>query len=280
MLNTKQALREDFYLRLIQLNREGLSKLMAFIKKKIKFEQETLIGELEKALEQLVNTESIHEKESMFQVVCSMISLGRSSFSTNNYKVNYERAQSRIKDIKSWIPQSTVFYLDVGGGDGEITSCIALRKKLHKSNVISLDIHLPTKRFDNITYLDNWDCKELSHRNRYDLITCFESIHHFGEHTDNILHNIYNLLSPRGLLIIREHDVSSEQVSVISYLEWVHLTYTLVNNEHLQSLTPSCYRSNSELEELMIKVGFVKVGCKHLKDMFHNYVAAYKKYIS
>lgn len=201
------------------------------------------------------------------------------------------RAESRIKNIATWLePYKGKKYLDIGCSEAGITEAvadylniidkpgyayatdIALSKNLPKDNEIIFSTNTP----DNLDYPDK----------KFDLITAFMALHHFT-HVPQMINEMYRVLKPKGILIIREHD--SNDPAFAAFLDFVHLMYaTILHNED----DPKCFLTQNETfyntrevwtDELK-KYGFKFMGYIDSKnprtngmDLFRSYYGKYQR---
>jgi 2-polyprenyl-3-methyl-5-hydroxy-6-metoxy-1,4-benzoquinol methylase len=123
----------------------------------------------------------------------------------DNYSVGFMRPMLEKIDIP---PAS---YLDIGGGNGSKTVAIAkLIGIKQKQNVVTLDI---TKNANNPAIIqlvyDGVNLPAQLAGRKFDLITCFQVIHHVPlANRPAFLTMLKSLLAPSGHLIVREHDIS------------------------------------------------------------------------
>jgi ubiquinone/menaquinone biosynthesis C-methylase UbiE len=133
-------------------------------------------------------------------------------------------------------------FLDIGCGNGEITSEIA--KVLKIANCYGADVIEPKSQIIRSSYkkvVDNHiDLPDYS----MDLITCFMSIHHFDQY-HQMMREIMRLLKPDGYLFIREHDVSVDNTCLINYLNQLHQQF----NGYNHGGQPIHYMSRLELKK-------------------------------
>lgn len=142
-------------------------------------------------------------------------------------------------------------YLDYGCGDGSITIRLGSQLGMHMGNVFGIDQHVCAAPFNYV------NCAALSDLSAegFDLVTAFVSFHHIKD-IARVLITIYKLLSPHGLLIIREHDCSDPKLT--KYLNLIHL-WNGVKKPHA---TPEYikYRSSAEWDRLIESAGFHNIG--------------------
>ncbi len=151
-------------------------------------------------------------------------------------------------------------YLDIGCADGSITAAIGESLGLGKDHIFGCDVRdLPPedemmkrfqfKHYDGVTlpYCDG----------SFDVITVFMVLHHIPE-IEPFLKEIVRVLRRNGVLIIREHNCTPENVRI--FLDVQHGMYALVLQPVVE--TPdfcttfqTFFRSKEEWSELLEKAG-------------------------
>ena len=172
------------------------------------------------------------------------------------------RAQSRIEDISTFISnQSINRYLDIGCGDGSITSMIGsyLRKYCNENIEINgIDVydrrkydfpHLKFKLYNGI---------QIPYEDRsFDMITVFMVLHHIDD-IYAFLNEILRVLRKGGILIIREHDVDSIQMKYIIDIQ--HELYNKVwNKKDNDDMPVTNYKSKDDWDFLIEDIGLKKI---------------------
>ena len=170
------------------------------------------------------------------------------------------RSISRIKEIEGYLPKRPKFYLDVGGGNGEIAFGIASHLHLKKRYVFVIDVGefyspLLTK------YLSFGICKRDDSiplfSNSVDLITAFQTLHHIRDLKFK-LKEIYRILSPGGKFIIREHNCENEHVASLIDVEHILYDVVLLGRDYQKTFNEYYgeYLSKFEWTNFLKKVGF------------------------
>lgn len=158
------------------------------------------------------------------------------------------RESSRQQDIFKFYNGKSKKYLDLGGGDGKITTTIGKHLKLSKQNIICADIDswLDNKHLEesseSITYVKLNDSKNSTERlpfgdGEFSLITCFQSLHHIKNNI--ILSELYRILEPGGYIIIREHDCDSNFMKILIDIE--HCIFETILKDQSENFISTYY---------------------------------------
>ena len=154
--------------------------------------------------------------------------------------VDFIRARSKYEKCKVVLQQYSkkspvVKYLDYGGSTGAITSYFAKELRLNKENAYSLDIeqwqgNIIKKDYTNIKYITIKPTDSINlDADSFDLITCFQVLHHVEEsELSRTVKDLHRLLKKGGLFIIREHDCDSDLTRLLIDIE--HTVYECVAN--------------------------------------------------
>lgn len=207
---------------------------------------------------------------------------------------NSIRGRSRVRDLQRFLPIGfkPTKYLDIGGGDGAITSAIGNMFKLSTSDVISADISQwyedEFKRTADLTYVVLEKSKPLPFaEGEFDCLTCFQTLHHV-ENAEEMIKEIARVTKKGGYLILREHDCGSQQLEMIIDIE--HSVYELVltkrkspedQKKYLETYYAK-YRSKHQWTILLQNVGFTFIKANYPvvpddKNPTRFYYAMYKK---
>jgi ubiquinone/menaquinone biosynthesis C-methylase UbiE len=201
--------------------------------------------------------------------------------------INNALKKSSKQEIKS-IGGDQYCHLDYGGNDGSVASEFAKLSKLDKTQVYSADIeswlgNTKNNKYENITYtLLNENQKLPYPTNNFDSISCLQVLHHL-EFINAHLNELYRVLKPGGILVIREHDCINESTQFLIDIE--HMIHEYVEpdvpNTKILKTYSAFYKSFTELNKLLETIGFEFV----LDDYDFNpkfnptryYFAIYKK---
>lgn len=127
-------------------------------------------------------------------------------------------------------------YLDYGCGDGTITHQIGAAYGLDTGEIFGVDIHHTDN--PNITYLKADNAVQTLDRGSFDLITAFVSLHHIPS-IERTISYLRDLLSPTGILIIREHDSDEWNPNSPEYLPmFLNLIHTWISVKEYEKCNP------------------------------------------
>lgn len=218
--------------------------------------------------------ERIQYLESLRDRLNSILSDRSGSFSR---EIQDSRANNRANLLIRMLPQGFIpeTMLDIGVGDGSITSAIQRHYDLPKDKVFGTDIVTPREE-PSFTFnlVDGIDLP--FDDNSFDLITANMVLHHVDD-LDGLLQEIRRVLRPNGYLIISEHDIlsnmNSEDISgltseewreyVSSFLDIVHLLYEVILSDPQETEPQEFeesfrrnYLSSEEWKNLLESAGF------------------------
>lgn len=218
--------------------------------------------------------ERIQYLESLRDRLNSLLSDRSGSFSR---EIQDSRATNRANLLIRMLPQDFIpeTMLDIGVGDGSITSAIQRHYDLPKDKVFGTDIVTPREE-PSFTFnlVDGSDLP--FNDNSFDLITANMVLHHVDD-LDGLLQEIRRVLRPNGYLVISEHDIlsnmNSEDISgltseewreyVSSFLDIVHLLYEVILSDPQETEPQEFeesfrrnYLSSEEWKNLLESAGF------------------------
>jgi ubiquinone/menaquinone biosynthesis C-methylase UbiE/16S rRNA G966 N2-methylase RsmD len=204
---------------------------------------------------------------------------------------NKGRTTSRINDIKYHIKHLKQHgpYLDVGCSEGCLTSCIGNYLELEKTDIHGCDI-IPEVNDDMRQF--NYKiapAESLPYKsNQFNIVSMMMSLHHVDD-IEKALREIYRVLKPGGIFLIREHNCKTEEFRL--FLIFVHYMYSVVinnevpledafgRNKKIIQRIIGRYQSKKKWNKQITAAGFVKT--KYIipkyKDMFRSYYALYQK---
>lgn len=173
------------------------------------------------------------------------------------------RGKARIRDIEIMLGKNKKFkkYLDFGTNDGEITEEIGGYFTTSLKNVYGIDVKDsmdPNTNYSKKFNFQFYDGYKIPFPDQtFDLITSFQVLHHIP-HYKKMLKEIYRVLKPNGVFIIREHDVKSKIDAYIINIQ--HFLYGLVVYKDVYSdfynEYKGYYTNKKSLLSLTKKIGF------------------------
>ncbi len=198
---------------------------------------------------------------------------------SQNNRGNY-RINSIKKYIHNWDKISPTFYLDIGCFQGDITETVGKHFNLNKFQIRGIDIKKYVEN-ENYTFTE-YNGKDIPFNDEsFDLITCFMILHHIPEENLIILLNeIYRVMIPGGILIIREHNAENNDYLL---LDTLHEFYDYVLNPlHVWNECHANYHSFSDLKKKILNAGFKSHSLpvlrgNNLENPFNNYIASFRK---
>ena len=124
--------------------------------------------------------------------------------------------------------------LDIGAGNGQITSALRNHYQLDKIDVFAIDQKLPNiVDVTAITYVNNAIPLPDS---SIDVVIMFAVLHHIPPNIRTIIMDeVFRVLSPGGYVIIREHD-SINDPNFYVFLDLLHLFWYLAEGETIDPL--------------------------------------------
>ncbi len=204
---------------------------------------------------------------------------GRSSQQWGQRKERPRYAE-RLERMNMLLPRTAEVktLLDLGCGDCTITEavrqCYGVEDKhAHGADVYPADDYKgPASVVYHNVADDHIDLPDGS----MDVITCFVSIHHF-DNLDAMLREMCRLLSPKGYLFIREHDVKNDRIR--DRVDAEHRKYEKIDNVGL----PTSYTSREELRRMLTAP---ELGLFHVGDSLYGhsnpqglYHSLFRKYV-
>ena len=172
--------------------------------------------------------------------------------------VKESRVEERISNIVALLRSrdlSPKTILDIGAGKGDITTALKQYYNLSTQDVYAIDQKLPT--ITDLTPLIYVDGKIPLPDNSIDLIIIFVVLHHIPpDIRPSIMLEIARVLSPNGVVIIREHDNDGSPDFYI-FLDLMHLFWYLAFNE---TADPLYLLSRIEIQDLFRQVGLESSG--------------------
>jgi 2-polyprenyl-3-methyl-5-hydroxy-6-metoxy-1,4-benzoquinol methylase len=210
-----------------------------------------------------------------------------------------DRGQKRVFDIfelltcltkvhgKDTVPKFTK-YLDIGAGNCEITSAIAMSLSVEEKHVYALDVESWSNKENksdtvNYVYVEHPETEDALFEHgleteSFDIITIFQTLHHM-KNAINVIKEVYGLLKPGGIVILREHDVESSTTAALCHVE--HLIYSIFADEMQLTDFFKEYYGRYFSKHILVKefesVGFHTLNGKAKNNPTHYYYQVYKK---
>jgi ubiquinone/menaquinone biosynthesis C-methylase UbiE len=192
----------------------------------------------------------------------------------NNPHTSFDRGFQRIKDLQKFnffnllTITPTFKYLDFGGGNGELTSALAKYLKLNKSNTFVTDIQSWFGSENVVEYTSYVSLRYIKtsllpfEDDSFDLVSAFQVFHHIKD-VDKSLQEIYRILKPNGLLLIREHDCDSIATRTLIDLDHSLREISLVDDIDITDFSflhtyEDKYFSMKNMTDLIIKHNFIE----------------------
>ncbi len=259
-------------------NKDDLFRLII---KTVWYNNKFIASKLEKDLKNLINDKNLND----LQVYNKINEL----YKNNKPKeTGFDRGQFRYDELNKLglfnnlkINDNTK-YLDFGGGIGDVSSSIAKNLKLKKENSFVTDIQnwlgkehtdeyvkYITYRYLKTNYLPFDD--EI-----FDLITCLQVLHHIPDKKYTIS-QLRRVISPSGILIVREHDCRDVQDRTMIDIEHSLHAYAVDEQgiDYFQNYHDN-YMSKNELANLMTEGGFELVNTFPEKGLTRYYYSVWK----
>lgn len=153
--------------------------------------------------------------------------------------------------------------LDIGGADCSIIKELGEKLNINKQNIYCTDIIYPKDYKDGYINDINFklliqDTKLPFDDNSITLVTCLMTLHHV-KNIEYLLNEIFRILKPNGILIIREHDLTYNGIAMV--FDIMHGLYELVytnpqQNPNFQNEYYANYKSKKGWRELAYNIGF------------------------
>lgn len=203
----------------------------------------------------------------------------------STYSVNESRIYSRINDITPYLDRYVknnyieIAYLDVGAGEGKITSEVSKYLHLDKSKAWAIDV-IPIKSDEYISTTLSTSEFIPFNDTTFNLITVFMAAHHFMN-LPKMFSEISRVLKPGGILIIREHDLNTPNNKI--FYDFVHAIYATVlgsedTPENFVNTFYSIYYPAETWINYIISLGFILLEpIKRTNDRFDAFYAVLKR---
>lgn len=181
-------------------------------------------------------------------------------------------------------------YLDIGCNNGQITISFGNRLGLNSSNIYGIDVETFSQQkivpLSGFMYM-NYDGLNIPFdSNSFDLVSCFMVLHHV-EQLDKLLNEINRIIKPGGYFLIKEHNVFSECINWLVYIEHMMydvLEYGIKYEQFVKTYFQYTYDKNSLAKKIenhgfrLIEISSSKFIRQHHKNNpTKNYYALYQK---
>ena len=164
-------------------------------------------------------------------------------------RVKYRAEQ--VLDLLRSIKPSTM--VDIGCGDGQITSELRCQLKLPQLSVTGLEVYVRPGVEKNFT-LTQFNGKNLPiESNSQDLVTIFAVLHHSSD-PQELIKEAFRILKPGGNVILRDFDADSQEDKLFQLImdQMLYEVYTPYPDVPI----PGTYHSLQRWEDLFRKSGF------------------------
>jgi SAM-dependent methyltransferase len=259
-----------------------IKSLLSLISRKVELDEKTLVSILN-----MENDEDIYKELRKYKKP-ETIRDGETSRLKRNKKRGNEVVNYIYRNISKNYDMKQFYHLDFGGNDGSVASEISTSMKLSKEQVFSADIetwlgNIKPNTYQNITYSVLSENQDLPFNpNSFTSISCLQVFHHI-HFLSFYLHNLYNVLKPGGVLILREHDCLNTSTQLLIDIEHILYEYVVADtpNENIFDTYYAFYKSYKELRTMLEKIGFKYVASNYNYDISFNptryYYSIYKK---
>jgi len=202
---------------------------------------------------------------------------------SNSNKYITNRAIKNANKIKSIIPKNINLYnrdvfVDIGCGDGSITSELSNIYKFKKSICVDVENWFDTySNKDTNIELVITDGKTINIKdNSVDVILCNHVLHHI-ENLDDMLDELARIIKKDGILIIKEHNCYYKELSYV--IDIYHALFELVfkkkqNDKFIENYY-SNYLSDKELYAKLKKRNFEIKKYVYDGGLLNNYYGIY-----
>lgn len=161
-------------------------------------------------------------------------------------KKSTERIEERITHIIDILKNHNFnSVLDIGAGKGEIITAVKEYYNLPKENVYAIDQKLPNiKTVTTLKYIEN---KIPLPDHSVDVILLFAVLHHIPtKERHDLMNEIARILTPNGIVIIREHD-DDQDPNFYKFIDLVHQYWYIFENEQEDPLNLMSYQETINL---------------------------------
>ena len=165
----------------------------------------------------------------------------------------YHRVHRRVQQITTLIQDAPTSYLDIGCGNGQITSALMEKWNLSKRNTYGADVFNRVESDSDFEYLKVSQCSIPLPTETINLTTMLMTLHH--EKTPReLLAEVFRVLEPGGQLLIRDHNAETESDKLL--FEALDIIYFSLLNDLDDVPVPANYQSMKYWENLAKEIGF------------------------
>lgn len=180
------------------------------------------------------------------------------------------RVDARVRDIAKFNISGVNKYLDIGCGDGTITAGIGKHFNLDKDSIVGCDIpqwaghEHENEVSDEITFIPMESPEKLPTDETFELITIFMALHHM---TDKVIQSLIEecarVLSPNGVILVREHDCPNAMISALINIEHAMFEVVIEGTTSADKFASSYYgkyRTRRQWNGIFADLGFYTFG--------------------
>ena len=188
------------------------------------------------------------------------------------------RVSRRVTQLTELLPVPQGF-IDIGCGNGGITSALGKAWQLPRERVIGMDVYDRLEADSSCSYYPMHDLGTLSEQRLLDTALLLMVLHHEAE-PERLLKAIYEALPAEGTLCIRDHDVTDLDTRL--FLEAFDRFYFSVLNGLEGVPQPANYKSANAWISLAEDAGFTleKIDYPEPDSPMQPVHLAFKKHIS
>lgn len=151
----------------------------------------------------------------------------------NHDYVSINLADIISKNIKK--SNNEIKIVDIGGGEGTIIKNIGNILEIPSNNLYCVEPNnewVESYRFNNNINYIFWDNVHINiPDNSTDVVILMVSLHHMTDQViDNTIKNIKRILKSDGIVIIKEHDMTNEDIKYT--IDWEHHLYHILNSKN------------------------------------------------
>jgi SAM-dependent methyltransferase len=204
---------------------------------------------------------------------------------------NDDRSDNRVDDIGKLVSSVSnsvpvTNYLDIGCSEGGITAKLGHYFGLNNSNILGIDIRIP-KCTEGFTFIQTQpDIYKIPFEdNSISFITALMVLHHTFQ-PDILISEIYRILKPGGIFLIREHDIDQNtDTDGKTFLDILHGLYSISwakegmqENPHFCDNYYAVYRSRENWTEMIQKYNLKLIQENDDLKYFYNYCKVKREY--